>query len=331
MRTNVQRQPAAPQPLKDLSARLGANPLLVQASTGNTSIKIKDLLWIKASGKWLSQANAHDVLVSVTLSRARQCLRENLPIPETQTASPDGNRASIETAMHVALPQKVVLHIHSVNAIAWAVREDAPRQLKSRLAGLPWQWIPYTTSGPALARRVEQAFTQLSRADVFVLGNHGLVVCGDTYSAAEQLLAEVENRLAIEPRPAPIPDLGLLQHVSARSGYSLPASDEVHALATDHASRSILAGGVLYPCQAIFLSNSLFHLCDGQGVLCSHPLTPLEEQTLIGLTNVVRRIDPAAPIRYLTASELHALSNQEADHYRQMAAAGEMAMLATRK
>ena len=40
--------------LVDMSARIGQDPLLVQAGTGNTSIKLDGVLWIKASGKWLA-------------------------------------------------------------------------------------------------------------------------------------------------------------------------------------------------------------------------------------------------------------------------------------
>jgi rhamnose utilization protein RhaD (predicted bifunctional aldolase and dehydrogenase) len=107
--------------LRELSARLGGNPLLVQASGGNTSMKIDNALWIKASGKWLIHAEEDDFLVSVNLAEAKRCLRENTPIAETQTKSPGSLCASIETAMHVVLPHKVVVHVHSVNTIAWAV------------------------------------------------------------------------------------------------------------------------------------------------------------------------------------------------------------------
>ena len=41
---------------RELSADLGRNPLLVQGAGGNTSIKEDGLLWVKASGTWLSEA-----------------------------------------------------------------------------------------------------------------------------------------------------------------------------------------------------------------------------------------------------------------------------------
>lgn len=40
--------------LLDLSARVGADPDLVQGAGGNTSIKEGGTLWIKASGLWLA-------------------------------------------------------------------------------------------------------------------------------------------------------------------------------------------------------------------------------------------------------------------------------------
>src|SRR2546430_14139818 len=56
--------------LKDLSARIGGDPLLTQASTGNTSIKLDDVLWIKASGRWLADAKHEDILVPLDYARS---------------------------------------------------------------------------------------------------------------------------------------------------------------------------------------------------------------------------------------------------------------------
>src|SRR6185437_11806138 len=46
--------------LRRLSARLGRDPRLVQASNGNTSVKRDGTLWIKASGRWLANAMRED-------------------------------------------------------------------------------------------------------------------------------------------------------------------------------------------------------------------------------------------------------------------------------
>ena len=49
---------------------------------------------------------------------------------------PAGLRPSIETSLHAFLPQPIVLHVHSVNAIAWCIRAEGAAALGDRLAGL---------------------------------------------------------------------------------------------------------------------------------------------------------------------------------------------------
>jgi rhamnose utilization protein RhaD (predicted bifunctional aldolase and dehydrogenase) len=62
--------------LRQLSARVGSNPLLVQASNGNTSIKLEGILWIKGSGKWLARANQEEILTPVDLAEAREAVEQ---------------------------------------------------------------------------------------------------------------------------------------------------------------------------------------------------------------------------------------------------------------
>jgi rhamnose utilization protein RhaD (predicted bifunctional aldolase and dehydrogenase) len=303
--------------LRELSARLGHDPLLVQASTGNTSIKIGRLLWIKASGRWFFQSDAEDFLVAVDLMAAREALREGIDTPTGSVARGEGS-PSIETAMHAALPQNVVLHVHSVNAIAWAVREDGPEQLRARLRGLRWQWIPYRPSGIPLAREIQSAISSRPAPEVFVLANHGLVICEDTCGGAERLLREVESRIATAPRSAPGPDASRLGEEIRGSDWHVPDCEEIHTLATDATSRRISSQGVLYPCQAIFLPDTVLahgelayrragaeaiRVIDGRGVLLNRGVTLAQRELLRGLAEVVRRVDPGAPVRYLTPSE----------------------------
>jgi rhamnose utilization protein RhaD (predicted bifunctional aldolase and dehydrogenase) len=226
-----------------LSAEIGANRLLVQASGGNTSIKLGDTLWIKASGKWLASADNDEILVPIHLSTARDCLRQGTPLDSAIHIAGGGShlRPSIETLMHAVLPHPVVVHVHSVNAIAWAVRADAAARLAERLGGLRWQWIPYVPSGLPLAHAVE-AF---AANDVFVLGNHGLVVCGENCAETKALLDEVESRLAIRPRSAP--EAKPLEQVQGPTGWWFPNCERLNSVATDAISRSIAKGGILYP------------------------------------------------------------------------------------
>jgi rhamnose utilization protein RhaD (predicted bifunctional aldolase and dehydrogenase) len=242
--------------LRDFSARVGSDPLLVQASNGNTSIKLDGILWIKASGKWLAHAMQEEMFVPLELARVKESIQNDAEIASPY-ASNGQLRPSIETAMHAVLRHRVALHVHSVNAIAWAIRLDGPDRLTERLAGLHWQWIPYAASGKPLAREIEKVVACRPETDVLILGNHGLVVGGPDCRTAEKLLCEVERRLAISPRRFPKPDTTVLAMIARFSRWQFPDVDLLHALGTDAASRKILRGGVLYPCQAIFLGPTM--------------------------------------------------------------------------
>jgi rhamnose utilization protein RhaD (predicted bifunctional aldolase and dehydrogenase) len=322
--------------LLGLSARLGGNPLLVQAGTGNTSIKVGGILWIKASGKWLADAGHHDILVPVDLAETRRRVQQDAdPAGQCFELSGKSLRTSVETAMHAVLPHRVVLHVHSVNTIAWAVRRDAPSLLSERLAGLRWKWIPYVASGLPLAREVERAIACEPGTNVLVLANHGLVVCGDSCEAAEELLQDVEARVAISPRQAPEPDYLALMQFAGRSHWRLPPDPSVHSLATDPWSCKTISDGVLYPCQAIFLSPRIkvrarsalsdsqtsrdpFLIVEGAGVVMNDAITMPACATLTGLAQVLRRIDPAAPLRYLDDLEIESVMNADTHRYREL-------------
>ena len=64
--------------LRELSARIGNDPLLTQASTGNSSIKLDGVLWIKASGKWMADALREDILIPLNLADVRKRVKQKV-------------------------------------------------------------------------------------------------------------------------------------------------------------------------------------------------------------------------------------------------------------
>ncbi|MEZ5478563.1 MAG: hypothetical protein R3E95_14125 [Thiolinea sp.] len=69
--------------LRQLSARVGADPLLVQAAGGNTSLKDGEVLWVKASGTWLMHAEERDIMVPVQRHELLQAVAAEDPRAET--------------------------------------------------------------------------------------------------------------------------------------------------------------------------------------------------------------------------------------------------------
>jgi rhamnose utilization protein RhaD (predicted bifunctional aldolase and dehydrogenase) len=229
---------------------------------------------------------------------------------EFTTASGVKLRPSVETSMHAVLPHRVVLHVHSVRTIAWAIRTDVPAALRDRLEGLRWEWIPYVYPGVVLGREIRGRLG--SRPDVLILGNHGLIVAADDFVSAEALLNDVERRLDIPVRPAPAPDLEGL----ALAGFTIAPDNEVHALATDPVSFEIANLGTFYPDQCVYLGPALakVRLVPGRGVLVENDLNRAGREVLISVKRVIERV--TQPVHALPDSEVSRLLNWDAEKYR---------------
>jgi rhamnose utilization protein RhaD (predicted bifunctional aldolase and dehydrogenase) len=298
-------------PLRRLSAKLGQNLDLVQAGGGNTSLKDDGTLWVKASGKWLARATEEEMFLPVPLTDILGSMDGDSEYTEEFiTSSGMKLRPSVETSMHAVLPQRVVLHVHSVRTIAWAVRTDVPGALHDRLNGLCWEWIPYVHPGVVLGREIRNRLS--SQPDVLILGNHGLIVAADDFDSAETLLDEVERRLDLPVRPAPPADLEGLSH----PGFTIAPDDEVHALATDPVSFKIANLGTFYPDQCVYLGPALAkaRLIPGKGVLVENGLSRAGREVLISVKRVIERV--TQPVRTLPDCEVSRLLNWDAEKYR---------------
>ena len=91
------------QALRELSAALGADRLRTQGAGGNTSIKQGGTLWIKASGTWLSDALARDIIAPVRLDPLLEAIAGGDPRAASavdfvdSALNPAGLRPSIES------------------------------------------------------------------------------------------------------------------------------------------------------------------------------------------------------------------------------------------
>jgi rhamnose utilization protein RhaD (predicted bifunctional aldolase and dehydrogenase) len=62
-----------------------------------------------------------EMFVPLELAEVRESIQNDTEIT-SRYALRDDLRPSIETAMHAVLRHRVVIHVHSINAIAWAIR-----------------------------------------------------------------------------------------------------------------------------------------------------------------------------------------------------------------
>jgi rhamnose utilization protein RhaD (predicted bifunctional aldolase and dehydrogenase) len=335
------------QSLIALSARIGQDLDLVQAGGGNTSLKENGTLWIKASGKWLARAAEDDMFLPAPMADiASNMAAGRESFGEYRTQSGTVLRPSVETAMHAVLPHRVVVHVHSVAAIAWSARSDGPESIRIPFAGLRWAWIPYIHPGLTLARRIEEELP--GKPDVLLLGNHGLVVAGQDCDAAERLLYDVERRLAVTALPAPDADREALEQLIYRTQWSLAPDEEAHALATNVRSCKIAAGGTMYPDHCVYLGPAAaivrngesidqaverymtrynyrpsVLLVEGKGVLTTKDLNRAGRELLLCLKRVVERIPPDVSPTYLEDWQVAKLMNWDAEKYRISLARGQ--------
>ncbi len=332
--------------LLDLSARLGADPLLVQAAGGNTSLKEDGILWIKASGLWLAHARDRDVMVPVRLAPLLEAVERGDAAAEKAEDfviadhNPSGLRPSVETTVHAVLPHRVVVHVHCVETIAAAALADGEAVVAEKLGRLPHLWLPYIRPGLPLARVI--AARRGADVDVLILGNHGLVVAADTVEAAAALLAKVCRKLAFPVRPSPAPDKQALRQLAEGSSYRLPEDDRLHASAADRENCRIAGGGSLYPDHVVFLGQGATVAAPGEtaadieaqfagkglplppillfpgcGVLVLEDINAGALALAHCLAEVTSRIPAEAELRYLTDAENAELLGWDAEKYRQ--------------
>ncbi len=316
--------------LKKLSARVGADPLLVQAAGGNTSLKQNGVMWIKASGTWLRDAGNRDIFVPVNHEALLTALAKNDPACEASTdfvltdLNATGLRPSIETTVHALMPQRVVVHVHCVNTIAWAIRDDAEQRLAEKLKDFNWAFIPYARPGLPLANAI--AARLKPGTDVLILGNHGLVVAAETVVEVEALLDRVVNALVRPVRALVPPDLAALYQLCKGTDYAPAGNNETHALATDVLALQRGKNAVFYPDHVVFLgvgvatefeSGAPLVAIPGKGVLIRGDAKPAVEPMGRCLAEVMRRIGIDDPLTTLDAEAIDRLVNWDAEKYRQ--------------
>jgi rhamnose utilization protein RhaD (predicted bifunctional aldolase and dehydrogenase) len=331
--------------LRELSAALGADPLRTQGAGGNTSIKRDGVMWIKASGTWLADALAHDIMAPVRLEPLRKAIAHGDPRAAAAVdfvdsgANPSGLRPSIETSVHAIMPLPVVVHIHCVNTIALAVRRDGDPLVRERLgadADVTLAFVPYRKPGLPLAHAISERLTE--DTNVFVLANHGLVVAGETIAEVADRITRVCEALSAPARRPRQADIDKLASIVEGTDYRLPQDPATHAVALDPRSLAIARLGSLYPDHVVFLGQGLAEgsvdrgrlrappeghrprvmmALPGIGVVLHRSTSKNAEAMAQCLADVAARIPDEAPIRVLTGAEEQELMNWEAEAYRQ--------------
>ena len=155
--------------------------------------------------------------------------------------------------MHAALPHRVV----ASRPLRQHDRMGGPAAMRRFSFNASWRACAGNGSlcrlGPATVReRSNMLYSVRPDTDVFVLGNHGLVVGGEDAESCRKTTGRSEAAF-VHPSPQGTPGrlcgaVGDLQD----SPWDLPDDDEVHALGTDAISRAILRQACCIPARRSF-------------------------------------------------------------------------------
>lgn len=329
--------------LKRISTELARDPLLIQGAGGNTSLKRDGILWVKASGCWLEDAEEKQIFVPVRLSKvlnniiaqkADSCVGARLPDRASEALKP-----SIETALHAVLPHAAVIHAHAVNCTTTALLADGRARFERAMGhDLHSFYLPYATPGLPLANIVREAVTGNNSPDIILLQNHGVVVGAECPQAAATLLREVERRLELAPR-----------NFAEPAGDSMSAFEGVHyevlpfgsGMARDPYLFNLLTTSVFTPDQIVFLGGPVrtirrdddielaaqtieqesgmvptLILREGVGAFVRRDASPGTKAVIRWLMHIAERIPEGAEVLSLPTHEVANLLGWDAERYR---------------
>jgi rhamnose utilization protein RhaD (predicted bifunctional aldolase and dehydrogenase) len=332
--TDIEKQ------VKAFCARIGADPLLVQGAGGNVSWKDGDVLWVKASGTWLAEAESKEIFVPVNLAHLQSALAKQDFSVKPEIATNNGLRPSIETLLHALMPHRVVVHLHAVEILAHLVQVNAIQKIENLVGdAVKWIYVDYFKPGADLAREVSERLAHRTDADVLFLESHGVVIGGeDIESIVNTLLtltSKLQNKL-LQPLPEKSPSLRKLELLAM--GY-IPCEDTEIGLLTNQEMliNRLRQEWALYPDHVVFLGaepailESNFKQQDFDEIICDKPpfiflvqdgvyehlnATAAQKAQLRCYYDVIIRQDPTTRLSTLNNRQVRELLNWDAEKFR---------------
>jgi rhamnose utilization protein RhaD (predicted bifunctional aldolase and dehydrogenase) len=184
----------------NIARELGQNILYMQGAGGNASIKIKNKMYIKASGYKLKNISTDHGYAccqykplsdfinqkkSYMSSHEEQFLLliDSLLIKSETFGSP-----SMETGFHAVIQSKYVFHLHSVYANIFGCMKYGSRYLDKLSNTIPHTIIDYKTPGYELAFHLSK---KQNLPPLIFLKNHGIIVHGDTTVSCLRIIRDI--------------------------------------------------------------------------------------------------------------------------------------------
>lgn len=218
-----------PKLLIEHAAKIGRDLDLVQMSGGNVSMKIGTKIWVKASGKKLSEAKDENIFCRLNITEyphSKLMTSETFLTDESENLVP-----SIETNFHILFPFKFVTHLHSLGSVALSIAKSTIDCFDFESLGVANKFIQYAKPGKELALKLSE--TNSVNSNIIFLQNHGVIFASNDLDLIEHYIEKVENAIKVF--------YGVMRKEDTYPDWI-----------------QILIGGVLTPDEAVFLGEKPF-------------------------------------------------------------------------
>lgn len=189
----------------ELSHLYGQNPDFVLAGGGNTSVKNRNIMYVKASGQQLADIQSNG-FVALDLSKLSAITEKEYPMDEQGIEAAvladmlaarmpgQTGRPSVESLLHALFPQKYVVHLHPsiLNGLTCGLDGEGAAFCYLGEDGV---WLNATKPGYTLAMAARCKLAHVCKRhgvypSILILQNHGVFFAAETKS---EMMALIEH------------------------------------------------------------------------------------------------------------------------------------------
>jgi ribulose-5-phosphate 4-epimerase/fuculose-1-phosphate aldolase len=170
---------------KQISKYCGERFDLVQAGGGNTSVKVNELMFIKASGYNLTNIDESNGYVAVNNKILLEDIHNNSVKAVNEYNFIGNQRGSIETFMHSIL-KKYTIHLHPIQINRILITSCAKQVIEKICPSA--LIIDYVTPGIKVCDKIKEVYDD---QNVIFLLNHGIIITHDSIAEIYNILDEV--------------------------------------------------------------------------------------------------------------------------------------------
>lgn len=342
LNSNIKEIDSSINELKQLSVKIGANKKFIQASGGNTSFKLGNKIWVKASGKQLKNALDENIFVCLeNLNSSKNLINTDLKDIHFKSVEINSLKESIESLLHAVMPHKYVIHSHALDVIRESVIVDNFENLSLKMSEHNWTFVNYKEPGLKLAKEVSAKIKDKD-IDVVILLNHGLIVGAESSKEVVSKHNKVVEKFYRNSRKTPKLDNHKLNQIITKLNnetgklWRLPKSNLIHTLATDNWSFKIAKKLPLYPDHIVFcgkkalcfsysdfskvdkeiLINQKYIIVKNIGVFLNESSTFATEEMLEGQAYIHLSMPTGVKIKTLTKAQCSDISELDSEKYR---------------